>query len=158
MKETGSGLEPGDVAPDFELPSTRGASIKLSSLRGKNVVLYFYPKDDTPGCTKEACSFTDNMPKFKDLDAVVVGVSRDSIDSHKKFIAKYSLGFELASDEDLAVHKLYDTWKLKNNYGKTYWGTERSTFVIGKDGRIRRVFRGVKVDGHDAEVIQALKS
>lgn len=148
----------GDVAPDFELPSSKGEPLKLSSLRGRNVVLYFYPQDDTPGCTKEACSFNDNLPRFGKLDAVVIGISKDSLDSHKKFIEKYSLGFELASDEDLKVHKLYDTWKLKNNYGKSYWGTERSTFVIGRDGRVKSVFRKVKVDGHDAEVLQALRS
>lgn len=127
-------------------------------MRGKSVVLYFYPEDDTPGCTREACSFRDKLPKFKGLDAVILGVSKDSLESHKKFIDKYSLNFTLLSDEDLAAHKLYDTWKLKNNYGRTYWGTERSTFVIGADGKIKKIFRRVKVDGHDAEVLQALGS
>jgi peroxiredoxin Q/BCP len=120
-------------------------------------VLYFYPEDDTPGCTREACSFRDNLPKFEGLDAVILGVSKDSLASHKKFIGKYSLNFTLLSDEGLEAHKLYDTWKLKNNYGKTYWGTERSTFVIDKNGRIKMIFRKVKVDGHEAEVLQALQ-
>ncbi len=146
----------GALAPDFELPSSAGGKVKLSSLRGKNVVLYFYPQDDTPGCTKEACSFRDNLPKFSGLDAVVLGISKDSLESHRKFIDKYSLNFALLSDENLEAHRLYGTWKLKNNYGKTYWGTERSTFVIGPDGRVKRVFRKVKVDGHEAEVIQSL--
>jgi peroxiredoxin Q/BCP len=130
----------------------------LSSLKGKSVVLYFYPQDDTPGCTREACSFRDNLPKFEGLNAVVLGVSKDSLAAHKKFIGKYSLNFTLLSDERLVAHKLYGTWKRKNNYGKTYWGTERSTFVIDKKGRIRKVFRKVKVDGHEVEVLQALQA
>jgi len=121
-------------------------------------VLYFYPQDDTPGCTREACSFRDNLPKFEGLDAVVLGVSKDSLVSHEKFIGKYSLNFTLLSDEGLEAHKLYGIWKLKNNYGKTYWGTERSTFVIDKKGRIKKVFRKVKVDGHEAEVLLALRA
>lgn len=151
-------LKVGDVAPDFELPSSKGGKVKLSSLRGQQVVLYFYPKDDTPGCTREACSFRDSLPEFSKLDAVVLGVSKDSMDSHDKFIEKYSLNFTLLSDEDLVAHELYDTWRLKNNYGKTYWGTERSTFVIDEKGRIRKVFRQVKVDGHEQEILQTLKA
>lgn len=148
----------GERAPDFVLPSSKGSEVKLSSLKGKNVVLYFYPKDDTSGCTREACAFRDNLPKFDRADAVILGVSSDSLASHKKFIDKYSLNFTLLSDEDLKVHKLYDTWKEKNNYGKTYWGTERSTFVIDGHGRIKKIFRKVHVDGHDGEVLAALKA
>jgi thioredoxin-dependent peroxiredoxin len=151
-----TGPREGEKAPDFTLPASTGKSVSLSSLKGKTVVLYFYPADDTPGCTKEACSFRDNLPRFGKLDAVVLGVSKDSLDSHRKFIDKYSLNFTLLSDEDLKVHKLYNTWVLKNNYGKTYWGTQRSTFVIRPDGKIAKVFRNVKVDGHEAQVLEAL--
>jgi len=151
-------LAVGDPAPDFELPSSSGGSVRLSSLRGKQVVLYFYPADDTPGCTREACAFRDNLPKFEGMDAVVLGVSSDSLESHSKFISKYSLNFTLLSDERLQAHKKYDTWREKNNYGRTYMGTERSTFVIGPEGRIKKIFRKVKVDGHEAEVLAALES
>jgi len=149
-------LKEGDAAPDFELPSSDGRPIRLSSKKGSQVVLYFYPEDDTPGCTREACSFRDSTPKFEGLDAVVLGLSKDSLESHRKFIDKYSLNFTLLSDKDLRVHKLYETWKLKSMYGREYWGTERSTFVIGKEGRIRKIFRKVKVDGHELEVLKAL--
>ena len=140
------------------LPSSSGEDVRLNDLRGKNVVLYFYPKDDTPGCTKEACSFRDNLPRFGAVDAVVLGVSKDSLDSHTDFIKKYGLNFTLLSDEDLKVNNLYGTWVEKENYGKKYWGTERSTFVIGKDGKIKKVFRREKVDGHEDEVLKALSS
>jgi peroxiredoxin Q/BCP len=127
-------------------------------MRGKSVVLYFYPQDDTPGCTREACAFRDNLPKFGGLDAVILGVSKDSLASHEKFINKYSLNFTLLSDEDLVAHKLYDTWREKNNYGRTYMGTERSTFVIDGKGKIKKIFRRVKVDGHESEVLAALQA
>ena len=122
------------------------------------MVLYFYPKDDTPGCTMEACGFRDNLPKFEGLDAVVLGVSKDSLESHSRFIGKYSLNFTLLSDEDGLAHGLYDTWKRRVFAGKKYMGTERSTFVIGKDGRIKKIFRKVNPQGHEAEVLAALKT
>ena len=153
MKE----LAVGDLAPDFELPASSGKEVRLSSLKGKQVVLYFYPEDDTSGCTREACAFRDNLPKFEGLDAVVLGVSKDSLESHARFISKYSLNFTLLSDEKLLAHKKYDTWREKVNYGRKYMGTERSTFVIGSDGRLKKIFRRVKVDGHEAEVLAALK-
>jgi peroxiredoxin Q/BCP len=151
-------LAEGDPAPDFTLPSSDGGNVKLSALKGKNVVVYFYPKDDTSGCTKEACSFRDNLPKFNDLDATILGISKDSLDSHKDFIQKYGLNFTLLSDEELKVHHLYDTWREKNNYGKKYMGTERSTFVIDKKGNIKKIFRKVTVDGHENEILAALAS
>lgn len=151
-------LAVGDLAPDFTLPSSNGDKVKLSALRGKNVVLYFYPEDDTSGCTKEACAFRDNLQKFKDLDATILGVSKDSVDSHNRFIQKYSLNFTLLSDEQLKVHGLYGTWKEKNMYGKKYMGTERTTIVIDRTGKIKSIFRRVKVDDHEKQVLEALAS
>lgn len=158
VKSTPRELKVGDAAPDFELPSSAGRPLGPGPFKGKQVVLYFYPKDDTSGCTLEACSFRDSMPKFDQLDAVVLGVSKDSLDSHAKFIEKHSLNFTLLSDGDLKVHQLYDTWKEKVNYGRKYMGTERSTFVIGTDGRIKKIFRKVSPKGHEVEVLAALKS
>lgn len=154
----GADLKEGDLAPDFALPSSSGGTVKLSDFRGKKVVLYFYPEDDTPGCTREACSFRDNLPKFNSADAVILGVSKDSLEKHGRFIEKYGLNFTLLSDEELKAHKLYDTWRLKNLYGREYWGTERSTFVVDEKGRIKRIFRKVRVDGHELEVLQALNN
>lgn len=157
MKSTKKELMEGDRAPDFALPSSKGKDIRLSSLKGKQVVLYFYPKDDTPGCTIEACAFRDNLPKFDGMDAVVLGVSKDSLESHSKFIDKYSLNFTLLSDEEGVAHGLYDTWREKVNYGRKYMGTERSTFVIGADGKIKKIFRKVNPQGHEAQVLAALQ-
>lgn len=153
-----SNLEPGDEAPKLILPSSEGGKIDLASYRGKNdVVLYFYPKDDTPGCAKEACAFRDGFAKLKKTNAVVLGVSLDPIASHEKFIRKYSLPFPLLSDEDAAVSKLYGVYKLKNMYGRKFWGIERSTFLIDREGKIVRAFRKVKVDSHFDEIFSALQ-
>ncbi|MBI3596059.1 MAG: thioredoxin-dependent thiol peroxidase [Nitrospirae bacterium] len=150
-------LKVGDAAPDFRLPSTEGREISLKEFRGKkNVVLYFYPKDDTPGCTKEACSFRDERSKFDKKDAVILGVSFDNLESHKKFAGKYHLPFPLLSDTDKKVAEAYGVYKEKSMYGRTYMGIERSTFVIGKDGKIAQVYRKVKVDGHSDETLEAL--
>jgi peroxiredoxin Q/BCP len=150
-------LKVGDAAPDFHLPSTEGREISLKEFRGKkNVVLYFYPKDDTPGCTKEACSFRDERPKFDKKDAVILGVSFDDLESHKKFAGKYKLPFPLLSDADKKIAEAYGVYKEKSMYGRTYMGIERSTFVIDKDGKIAQVYRKVKVDGHSDEILKDL--
>lgn len=148
----------GDKAPDFSLPDESGTAISLKSLKGKPVVLYFYPKDDTPGCTKEACNFRDSKQHLRKAGAVVLGVSLDGTESHRKFIAKFDLPFSLLSDEGATVSKAYGVYKQKSMYGKTYWGIERSTFVIDEQGVLMAVFRKVKVDGHVDEVLAALKS
>ena len=150
-------LEPGTLAPDFTLPATGGQEITLSALRGRPVVLYFYPKDNTPGCTNEAIAFRDLTPEFSALGAVILGVSRDSVKSHENFKAKYQLPFELVSDPDEIACTAYDVIKNKTMYGKPVRGIERSTFLIGPDGRILHLWRGVKVDGHAQEVLAALQ-
>jgi peroxiredoxin Q/BCP len=150
-------LEPGSKAPEFNLPDQSGKMISLKDLKGKNVILYFYPKDDTPGCTKEACSFRDELPDFNNLNADIIGVSANSIQSHKKFAEKYNLHFRLLSDESKEVIKAYDVWKEKNLYGIKKMGIERSTFIIDKSGIIRKIFRKVKVNNHNREVMEALK-
>jgi peroxiredoxin Q/BCP len=150
-------LKAGDPAPDFSLPSSDGREISLKEYRGKKtVVLYFYPKDDTPGCTKESCSFRDELSRFTTRDTVILGVSLDDLDSHQKFIQKYSLTFPLLSDEKAVVSKAYGVYKQKNMYGQKFWGIERSTFVIGRDGKLKEIFRKVQVDGHTDEVLKAL--
>ena len=151
-------LSVGDQAPAFSLPSDSGNTVSLNSLRGKQVVLYFYPKDDTPGCTKEACGFRDVIRPIEKTKTVVLGVSTDDAASHQKFIKKYSLPFPLLSDDNASVAKAYGVYKLKSMYGKTYWGIERSTFVIDAAGKIKAVFRKVKVDGHVDEVMNVLKA
>ena len=145
-----------ELAPDFTLQSDEGEAITLSSFRGKKVVLYFYPKDDTPGCTKEACSFRDDYSLFTMKGAVVIGVSPDDTASHKKFRAKYGLPFYLLSDPDHRVASLYGAWGEKKMYGKTYEGIIRSTFVIGEDGKIIKAFPKVNPEGHAQEVLPYL--
>ncbi len=149
-------LQVGDKAPDFSLPDQDGKTVSLKSLKGKQMVLYFYPKDDTPGCTKEACGFRDSLKAIEKINTVVLGVSMDNAASHHKFIKKYSLPFPLLCDEDGTVSKAYGVYKLKNMYGKTYWGIERSTFIIDETGKLKAIFRKVKVDGHVDEVQAAL--
>ncbi|MBC7135304.1 thioredoxin-dependent thiol peroxidase [Oceanibaculum nanhaiense] len=148
----------GDKAPDFSMPTDGGGSVSLSGLKGKKVVLYFYPKDDTPGCTKEACAFRDALPDFSGVDAVVIGVSRDPVAKHDKFKAKYELNFPIASDEDGKASDAYGTWVEKSMYGKKYMGMERATFVIDGQGIVRNVWRKVKVDGHADEVLKAVQA
>jgi len=148
----------GQIAPDFTLPATDGSTVRLSDLRGKKVVLYFYPKDDTPGCTKEACAFRDNLGILQNMGVVVLGVSPDSVASHQKFAQKYGLPFPLLADEGAQVASAYGVWKEKKQYGRTYMGIERTTFLIDENGIVRRVFPKVKVDGHVEEVIEAIRS
>ncbi len=153
-----SELEVGTKAPDFFLPDQDGSMVSLKSLKGKQVVLYFYPKDDTSGCTKEACDFRDSLAPIKKTGAVVLGVSMDGKGSHQKFIAKYGLPFALLSDEDAVTSKVYGVYKEKSMYGRKYWGIERSTFVIDATGRLKGLFRKVKVRGHVDEVLAVLKA
>lgn len=150
-------IEVGKNAPAFTLPSDSGEEISLADLKGKNVVLYFYPKDDTPGCTIEAQDFTKRLKDFEALDAIVFGVSKDNIKSHCKFIEKYSLKITLLADEAQKTCKDYDVIKEKSMLGKKYMGIERSTFLINKIGKIAKIWRGVKVNGHVDEVLEALK-
>jgi thioredoxin-dependent peroxiredoxin len=151
-----SGPQPGDLAPDFTMPTAGGASVRLADLKGKIVVLYFYPKDDTSGCTQQALSFTENAAQFSELDAIVIGVSRDTVASHERFRDKHSLGITLASDADGAVTEAYGVWVEKSMYGKKYMGIERSTYLIGRDGTVLQVWRKVKVSGHVAAVLSAI--
>jgi len=146
----------GKKAPQFSLPNQEGKKVALKDFLGKKVVLYFYPKDLTSGCTREACDFRDSFPDFSKLKTVVLGVSADSAATHVKFIQKYELPFELLSDEKKEVLEKYGVWKEKSMYGKKYMGIERSTFVIDKEGIVRKVFRKVKVDGHVEEVLKTL--
>lgn len=148
----------GDKAPDFSLPDETGQAVSLKKFRGRQVVLYFYPKDDTPGCTKEACGFRDSMTPILKAGSAVVGVSLDGGESHRRFIAKHQLPFSLLSDEDARVAKAYGVYKEKSMYGRKFWGIERSTFVIDGTGTMKAVFRKVKVDGHVDEVLAALKA
>jgi peroxiredoxin Q/BCP len=149
-------VEEGSQAPDFELKSDAGETMKLSQFRGRPVVLYFYPRDDTPGCTKEACSFRDSYDEYLARDAVILGVSRDGEESHRKFKEKYDLPFTLLSDPDHEVAEAYGVWAEKSMYGRKSMGIVRSTFVIAPDGTVARAMRGIKVPGHSDKVLEAL--
>ncbi len=151
-------LNPGDPAPDFTLPDQEGNPVSLSGLRGKTVVLYFYPKASTPGCTTQACGVRDHRPDYEQADAVVLGVSPDPVKAVAKFDQKYGLGFPLLADEDHAVAEAYGVWVQKSMYGRQYMGNERTTFVIGPDGKLKDVFRKVKPAEHDDLVLGALRS
>ncbi|MBM3478924.1 MAG: thioredoxin-dependent thiol peroxidase [Alphaproteobacteria bacterium] len=150
-------LEIGDKAPDFDLPGDGGKKVKLSALKGRAVIVYFYPKDDTPGCTKEACGFNDALPDFGKAKAEVIGISRDSVASHDKFAGKYKLRFRLAADEDGKACEAYGTWVEKSMYGRKYMGIERATFLVDAKGVIRGIWRKVKVPGHVEEVLAAAR-
>ena len=149
-------LKVGDKAPDFTLPSDGGGKVSLKALKGGAVVLYFYPKDDTSGCTAEACAFRDALPDFSKANAAVIGISRDSVASHDKFKTKYELPFPLASDADGKVCEAYGTWVEKSMYGRKYMGIERATFLIDGKAVIRHIWRKVKVPGHANEVLEAV--
>jgi thioredoxin-dependent peroxiredoxin len=150
-------IEQGRPAPDFTLADQTGKKVTLSKLKGSPVVLYFYPKDDTPGCTKEACNFRDAFADYKKAGAAILGVSPDDPESHARFAQKFSLPFTLLADPDHAVCEAYGVWKEKNMYGKKYMGVERTTVVIDPKGIVRKVFPKVKVDGHSALVLEAVK-
>ncbi len=147
-------LKPGDTAPDFESKDQDGNSIKMSDYKGKKVVLYFYPKDNTPGCTAESCNLRDNYEALRAKGYEVIGVSGDSEKSHQKFIAKYELPFKLIADEDKSVHKAFGTWGEKKMYGKTYMGTLRTTFLIDEEGKVEEVIEKVKTKDHTAQILK----
>ncbi|OLS36820.1 thioredoxin-dependent thiol peroxidase [Bacillus sp. MRMR6] len=147
----------GMKAPEFTLAASNGDTVNLSDFRGKNVVLYFYPKDMTPGCTTEACDFRDQISNFTEVNAVILGVSPDPIDRHQKFAEKYGLPFLLLSDTEHETAEAYGVWKLKKNFGKEYMGIERSTFIINKDGTLVKEWKKVKVKGHVGEALLYIK-
>lgn len=149
-------LEPGTKAPDFTLPDDSGKKVKLSSFKGKPVVVYFYPRDDTPGCTKEACAFRDRSGELQERGAVVLGISGDDVESHAKFRDKFELNFPLLADTDHAVSTAWGAYREKNMYGKISMGIQRSTYLIGPDGKIAKVWKKVSVDGHDEAVLAAI--
>jgi len=150
-------LEVGDTAPLFTLKNQDGKVISLSDFKGKAVVLYFYPKDDTSGCTTESCNFRDEFPKFGKMKAEIIGISADSVKSHKKFADKFNLPFNLLSDESREVIDKYDVWKEKSMFGRKYMGIVRTTFIINPSGKISKIFHKVQVDDHNKEVMEALK-
>jgi peroxiredoxin Q/BCP len=155
-KAASAGLKVGQKAPDFTVTNDAGQKVKLSDFKGKKIVLYFYPKDDTPGCTAEACAFRDGIEEINSRGAVVLGVSTDSVESHKKFKNKFDLNFPLLADADKKIVEAYGTWKEKSMYGKKYMGTERTTFIIDEQGKITHIFPKVKVDQHYDQVLDAL--
>ena len=152
-----STLNIGDAAPDFTMPTDGNGEVSLSAFKGQSLILYFYPKDDTPGCTKEAQGFTEALEEFNGLNAAIIGVSKDSVAKHDKFKAKYDLRFPLASDEESDVCERYGVWVEKNMYGKKYMGIERATFLIDENGKIAEIWRKVKVPGHVDAVKEALQ-
>jgi thioredoxin-dependent peroxiredoxin len=149
-------VEPGQKAPAFTLTADDGSKVRLADFKGQPVVLYFYPKDDTPGCTREACAFRDQRSEFQKLGAAVIGISADSIESHVKFRDKFKLNFPLLVDADHKVAEAYGAWREKNMYGKKSMGIQRSTFLIDPAGKVGRVWKAVKVDGHDEQVLKAI--
>lgn len=151
-------LDIGDIVPSTRLPSSSGKEVTLTDFKGKKVVLYFYPKDDTPGCTTEACDFRDNLQNYKNANAVIVGVSKDPMKSHDKFIEKYGLPFELLADEKGELLDAFGVWKEKSMYGKTFMGVERSTFLIDENSKIVKSWRKVSVPNHVAEVLEEVRS
>ena len=155
-KEIELKLKEGDIAPGFSVNTNGGGKISLADFKGKNVILYFYPKDDTPGCTKEACAFRDHFSEFKKRGAIVLGVSPDSVKSHDKFAEKFKLPFTLLADEDKKIVEAYGVWGEKSFMGRKYLGTHRVTFLIGPDGKIKKIWPEVKPDEHAAEVLAAL--
>ncbi|KAB8125613.1 thioredoxin-dependent thiol peroxidase [Gracilibacillus oryzae] len=150
-------VETGQKVTDFSLTNNKGETVKLSDYKGKNVVLYFYPKDDTPGCTTEACDFRDNYESFQDVNAVILGVSPDSEESHKKFIDKHDLPFELLVDEEKEVAEQFGVWQLKKKFGKEYMGIVRSTFIIDAEGVLQKEYRDVQVKGHVDNALQYIR-
>ncbi|MFV8828128.1 thioredoxin-dependent thiol peroxidase [Alkalihalobacterium sp. APHAB7] len=150
-------VEIGQTAPEFNLPANNGENVSLTDYKGKNIVLYFYPKDMTPGCTTQACDFRDHHESFEDVDAVILGVSPDPVERHTKFIDKHGLPFILLADENHEAAEAYDVWKLKKNFGKEYMGIERSTFIIDKEGKIVKEWRKVKVKGHVEEALSYIR-
>ncbi len=151
-------IEVGKKAPDFTLKNQNDENVSLSDYKGKNIVLYFYPKDMTPGCTTQACDFRDNYDAFKNLKTVIIGISPDPIERHQKFIDKHELPFELLADTEQEAANLYDVWKLKKMFGKEFYGVERTTFIIDQEGIVQKEYRKVRVKGHIEETLEFVKA